>query len=170
MSPDETRRLLAVASNLKVRTLLSLGYGCACAPARWRDEIDRRRPVVQPPLRGAGNTVTSEQYQRLVDEVQTYFTRQANPAILEPSCDDPQEPRVSFTSSRPALELDDSPALLPVPPELAALTMEPPAPLDRVAIAVAVLGAMDSVQIREVLVRLDDRCIAVIRAVDRGAA
>jgi site-specific recombinase XerD len=28
MSPDETRRLLAVASNLKVRVLLSLGYGC----------------------------------------------------------------------------------------------------------------------------------------------
>src|SRR6266516_2998775 len=28
MSPDETRRLLAVASNLKVRALLSLGYGC----------------------------------------------------------------------------------------------------------------------------------------------
>src|SRR5271167_4815349 len=28
MSPDETRRLLAVASNLKVRTLLSLAYGC----------------------------------------------------------------------------------------------------------------------------------------------
>src|ERR1700726_395147 len=28
MSPDETPRLLAVASNLKVRTLLSLGYGC----------------------------------------------------------------------------------------------------------------------------------------------
>jgi site-specific recombinase XerD len=28
MSTDETRRLLAVASNLKVRTLLSLGYGC----------------------------------------------------------------------------------------------------------------------------------------------
>jgi integrase/recombinase XerD len=28
MSPDETRRLLAVAGNLKIRTLLSLGYGC----------------------------------------------------------------------------------------------------------------------------------------------
>src|SRR5262245_50145669 len=28
MSQDEARRLLAVASNLKVRTLLSLGYGC----------------------------------------------------------------------------------------------------------------------------------------------
>jgi site-specific recombinase XerD len=28
MSQDETRRLLAVASNLKVRMLLSLGYGC----------------------------------------------------------------------------------------------------------------------------------------------
>jgi site-specific recombinase XerD len=28
MSPDETRRLLAVASKFKVRTLLSLGYGC----------------------------------------------------------------------------------------------------------------------------------------------
>jgi len=29
MSPDETKRLLAVAQNLKVRMLLSLGYGCA---------------------------------------------------------------------------------------------------------------------------------------------
>src|SRR5208282_1244800 len=29
MSPDETRRLLAVARNLKVRTLLSLSYGCS---------------------------------------------------------------------------------------------------------------------------------------------
>jgi integrase len=28
MSQDETRRLLAVASSLKVRILLSLGYGC----------------------------------------------------------------------------------------------------------------------------------------------
>src|SRR5258708_2040536 len=28
LSPDETRRLLAVADNLKIRTLLSLGYGC----------------------------------------------------------------------------------------------------------------------------------------------
>jgi integrase/recombinase XerD len=28
MSPDETRRLLAVAASLKVRVLLSLGYGC----------------------------------------------------------------------------------------------------------------------------------------------
>jgi site-specific recombinase XerD len=28
MSPDETRRLLAVADNLKVRVMLSLGYGC----------------------------------------------------------------------------------------------------------------------------------------------
>jgi len=28
MSSDETRRLLAVADNLKIRTLLSLGYGC----------------------------------------------------------------------------------------------------------------------------------------------
>jgi len=28
MSPDEARRLLAVTGSLKVRTLLSLGYGC----------------------------------------------------------------------------------------------------------------------------------------------
>ena len=34
MSPDETRRLLAVAGSLKVRVLLSLGYAAACAPAR----------------------------------------------------------------------------------------------------------------------------------------
>jgi integrase/recombinase XerD len=36
MSPDETRRLLAVASSLKVQVLLSLAYGAAdCAPGRW---------------------------------------------------------------------------------------------------------------------------------------
>ena len=29
MSPDETKRLLAVASSIKARILLSLGYGCA---------------------------------------------------------------------------------------------------------------------------------------------
>src|SRR3982075_2667972 len=28
MSPDETKRLLAMARNLKVRVVLSLGYGC----------------------------------------------------------------------------------------------------------------------------------------------
>ena len=34
MSQDETRRLLAVASSLKARVLLSLGYGCgACWPS-----------------------------------------------------------------------------------------------------------------------------------------
>src|SRR5262245_24603024 len=35
MSPDETRRLLAVATSLKVRVLLSLGCGCGLAPAKW---------------------------------------------------------------------------------------------------------------------------------------
>src|SRR5262249_52707575 len=35
MSPDERGRLLAVASSLKVRVLLSLGYGCGLAPAKW---------------------------------------------------------------------------------------------------------------------------------------
>jgi len=39
MSPDETRRLLAVASNLKVRTLLSLGYGCGLRAS----EVVRRK-------------------------------------------------------------------------------------------------------------------------------
>jgi len=29
MSPDETRRLLAVAANLKARVPLSLSYGCS---------------------------------------------------------------------------------------------------------------------------------------------
>src|SRR6202158_1386339 len=32
MSPDEMRRLLAVASSLKTRVLLSLGYGCGRGP------------------------------------------------------------------------------------------------------------------------------------------
>jgi integrase/recombinase XerD len=35
MSPDETRRLLAVASSLKVCVLLSLAYSCGLAPAKW---------------------------------------------------------------------------------------------------------------------------------------
>jgi len=35
MSPDETRRLLAVAANLKARVLLSQAMAAACAPARW---------------------------------------------------------------------------------------------------------------------------------------
>ena len=34
MSPDETKRLLALPS-LKVRVLLSLGYGAGCERARW---------------------------------------------------------------------------------------------------------------------------------------
>src|SRR5271170_4453137 len=49
MSPDETRRLLAVASNLKVRTLLSLGYGCglrASEVVRLKvKHIDRKRTI-----------------------------------------------------------------------------------------------------------------------------
>ena len=35
MSPDETRRLLAVASNLKVRVLLVSATAAVCAPAKW---------------------------------------------------------------------------------------------------------------------------------------
>src|SRR5471030_1867176 len=38
MSQDETRRLLAVASSLKVRMLLSLGYGCGLRAG----EVDRK--------------------------------------------------------------------------------------------------------------------------------
>ena len=34
MSPDETRRVLAVATSLKARVMLSLGYGCGL-PAKW---------------------------------------------------------------------------------------------------------------------------------------
>jgi len=35
MSQDETRRLLAVASRLQVRVLLSLAMAAGFAPARW---------------------------------------------------------------------------------------------------------------------------------------
>ena len=51
MSPDETRRLLAVATNLKVRTLLSLGYGCglrAGEVVRQRAENHSSRAVQGP--------------------------------------------------------------------------------------------------------------------------
>jgi integrase/recombinase XerD len=51
MSPDKTRRLLAVASNLKVRTLLSLGYGCSrCASEVVRlkvKHIDSAQKVIR---------------------------------------------------------------------------------------------------------------------------
>jgi site-specific recombinase XerD len=51
MSPDETRRLLAVAANLKVRTLLSLGYGCglrAGEVVRLKvKDIDRAQKIIR---------------------------------------------------------------------------------------------------------------------------
>jgi integrase/recombinase XerD len=51
MSPDETRRLLAVADNLKVRTLLSLGYGCglrASEVVRLKvKHIDRAQQIIR---------------------------------------------------------------------------------------------------------------------------
>jgi site-specific recombinase XerD len=51
MSPDETRRLLAVASSLKVRMLLSLGYGCglrAGEVVRLRvKHIDRAQNIIR---------------------------------------------------------------------------------------------------------------------------
>jgi integrase/recombinase XerD len=51
MSADETRRLLAVASSLKVRTLLSLGYGCglrAGEVVRLKvKDIDRAQSIIR---------------------------------------------------------------------------------------------------------------------------
>src|SRR6201987_3914902 len=51
MSPDETRRLLAVFDNLKVRTLLGLGYGCglrAGEVVRLRvKHIDRAQKIIR---------------------------------------------------------------------------------------------------------------------------
>jgi integrase/recombinase XerD len=51
MSQDETRRLLAVASSLKVRTLLSLGYGCglrAGEVVRLKvKDIDRAQNIIR---------------------------------------------------------------------------------------------------------------------------
>src|SRR6202795_1893564 len=51
MSEDETRRLLAVASSLKVRVLLSLGYGCglrAGEVVRLKvKDIDRAQRIIR---------------------------------------------------------------------------------------------------------------------------
>ena len=51
MSQDETRRLLAVAGSLKVRTLLSLGYGCglrAGEVVRLKvKDIDRAQSIIR---------------------------------------------------------------------------------------------------------------------------
>jgi integrase/recombinase XerD len=43
MCPDETKRLLAVAQNLKVRVLLSLGYGCGLRA----DAVRKNRKFVE---------------------------------------------------------------------------------------------------------------------------
>src|SRR5215475_3712797 len=50
MSQDETRRLLAVASSLKARTLLSLGYGCGRAGEVVRlkvKHVDRAQNIIR---------------------------------------------------------------------------------------------------------------------------
>ena len=51
MSPDETKRLLAMASSLKVRVLLSLGYGCGlCAGEVVRlkaSDIDSAQSIIR---------------------------------------------------------------------------------------------------------------------------
>src|SRR5436305_13377773 len=51
MSPDEMRRLLAVASSLKVRVLLSLGYGCGLRAAEivrlTAKPIDRAQKLIR---------------------------------------------------------------------------------------------------------------------------
>ena len=71
MSPDETKRLLAVARNLKVRVLLSLGYGCglrAGEVTRLRvKHIDSAQKIIRveqskslpPRRRGAARTAMS---------------------------------------------------------------------------------------------------------------
>ena len=51
MSQDETRRLLAVASSLKVRVLLSLGYGCGLRAGELMrlkvKDIDRAQNIIR---------------------------------------------------------------------------------------------------------------------------
>ena len=63
MSPDETRRLLAVASNLKVRTLLGLGYGCglrASEVVRLKvKHIDSAQKIIRVEQSKAARTATS---------------------------------------------------------------------------------------------------------------
>jgi len=71
MSPDETRRLLAVANSLKARILLSLGYGCglrAGEVVRLRvKHIDSAQKIIRieqskslpPRRRGAARIATS---------------------------------------------------------------------------------------------------------------
>jgi hypothetical protein len=154
LSPEEQDRLLdwaeeGIAINGRPRPRYELRAKVA--------EFKRTEDLEEQPLpRGPGNTISEEQYRRFIAKTRADFSPRSNPAISELD-DDLEEPQ-------PSLKLDDSPASLPVPPSLAALTLEPP-PLDRVAIAAAALGAMDIAEIREVLIRLPDRCIAAIKAV-----
>jgi integrase/recombinase XerD len=70
MSQDETRRLLAVASSLKVRVMLSLGYGCG----RWKERSSRHEAETPPeerwlfPGRKPGKPMTTRQLNRLFHE------------------------------------------------------------------------------------------------------
>jgi len=66
MSQDETRRLLAVASSLKVRVLLSLGYGCGL----------RAGEVVRPKVKhidSAQKIIRVEQSKSRKDRAMSYF-------------------------------------------------------------------------------------------------
>ena len=57
MSPDETRRLLAVATSLKARVMLSLGYGCSLRAGevvRLKvKHIDRAQNIIRVERRAA---------------------------------------------------------------------------------------------------------------------
>ena len=68
MSPDETRRLLAVFDNLKVRTLLGLGYGCglrAGEVVRLRvKHIDRAQKIIRPAWRMSSSLRRGERLQK----------------------------------------------------------------------------------------------------------
>ena len=80
MSPDETRRLLAVASSLKVRVLLSLGYGCGLRAGEVAGTLMRRgfaTHLLYPPFLRAVGTIpigypekdVSKRYRRPLEKI-----------------------------------------------------------------------------------------------------
>ncbi len=69
MSPDETRRLLAVVGSLKVRVLLSLGYGCGLRAGEAVRLTAREYELLEYLMRNERIVISR---QRLLDEVWGY--------------------------------------------------------------------------------------------------
>ena len=105
------------------------------------EDADRLLDWAEEPLRNHDKPRSTRELRRQVDRQNGTRRRALNRSRIESA--DTEWLWISVSPSREPARLDDSPNILPVPAELAALRVEPPPDLDRVAIARAARGAID---------------------------